>query len=311
MRYVPTIAASGFAAFSLGCLSVTSAAAQDTGQDSDDQVIIVEGTVEVDGTEARRQARDITAERGSTANPLARFRRPICPGVWGLSQENAELIANRIYDNAERIGLEINDTPECDANLWVIFVDDPESTFADLEEENGWMVRDLQPSERNAVTDQTGPVRAWSVASTRTEDGTPINTGFDAAGANLENRMNPNAGGSPIAPTTNMSRLRTAIRRDLDQSFVLIQRSAIADLDALAVADYATMRTFARTEEPSQSGTYSTVLSLFQDDSAPDRITAFDISYLRSLYTGDGMRPGSRTFTSLDENMEEELLGEQ
>lgn len=304
----PRLALCAFLSATALAVTSTPALAQDNDPDPDED-IVVEGVLEVDGVGSRRQARDITQRRGSTSEPLARWQRPICAGVWGLMEDNASAVINRIYDVAEIAGLMIDPTPECAANVWVIFVDDPGATFDALREDDNWMVRGLGRSQRNAVEDQTGPVRAWNIASYRDENGNAVRTGFDAVGDNqLAAVTGGNAGSSPIVESRFMSRLRTAVRLDIDMSVVLIQRSAIGDFDAHTIADYAAMRALARTQEPSWEGPYSTVLTIFDDELAPNRLTAFDRAYLRSLNHGSAHRPGTRALASFDELMEEELL---
>ncbi len=307
----PHFALSSILAAGALALLASPAQAQDRNAEPDDDDIVVEGVLEVDGVGSRRQARDITQRLGSTSEPLARWQRPICAGVWGLTEENASAVINRIYDVAEIAGLLVDSTENCAANVWVIVVDDPATTFESLREDNSWMVRGLGRSERNRVENQTGPVRAWNIASYRDENGNAVRTGFDAVADNqLAQQTGGNAGGAPVVQSSAMSRLRTAVRLDIDMSVVLIQRSAIGNLNAHTLADYAAMRALARTQEPSWEGPYSTVLTIFDDEFAPDGLTAFDRAYLRSLNHGSAHRPGTRAMASLDELMEEELLRE-
>ena len=292
---------------SLGSVPV---AAQDEMTDPDGNVIVVEGELPDGGVAARQQARDITQRLGTTNEPLARFRAPVCAGTFGLLPQNASAVIDRIYDNAERIGLVVDDTPDCAANVWVIIVDDPAQTFSQLRDDNSWMLDGLGRSERNKVERQQGPVRAWTAASTRTVDGRPIPTGFQAAAASMAGAASGGAaGGTPIATTWNMSRLNSAIRRDIDLAVVLIGRSSLGDFDAYAIADYATMRALARTEEPSRELSYDTVLTMFSDDLAPRRMSTFDIAYLRATYFGPGNRNGLYPLSRLDNYMVETALG--
>lgn len=301
------------ATIALGALAFSPSAllAQDSDR-ADPDALVVEGRLPDDGVAARDQARDITLRLGTSSEPLARFRSPICPGVWGLSPENAQLVIDRIYDNAERAGLEVAEDADCPANVWVIVTDDPAMTFDDLRDDNSWMTRGLTRAEANRVEDQDGPVRAWNIASTRSHTGQRVTTGFEAVAANMESQASGGlAGGAPAVQTFMGSRTESSIRRDIDLSVVMIARSAIASFDAFSIADYATMRALARTEEPERDGMYDSIMTLFQDDYTSDRLTAFDISYLRAVYQGNGYRVGTRALSSLDELMVEELTSDQ
>ena len=285
----------------------TPAVAQDADPPANDRDIVVEGVLDVDGVAARQQADDITQRPSSSSEPLARWQQPVCAGVYGLSFDNAVAVINRVHDIAELAGLEVDENPECAANMWIIIVDDPAETFADLREQDNWMVRSLERYELNSIEEQAGPVRAWNLSSTRTRDGRPIPTGHEAVNLHLEELRR---GRIPWNNVWNMSRLQTAIRRDIDGSFVLVQRSAIGNIDAYSLADYAAMRMLARTGEPPGDTSFSTILRLFDDDTAPTRVTAFDRAYLRSVNRGSAFRPSSSGLASLDELMEKEMLRE-
>lgn len=298
---------------SLAAVSLpATASAQDAG---DEDVIIVEGERNIDGSDARQQARDITFPVDSYAEPLARFQRAICPGVWGMRPENAQLVIDRIYDNAEYVGAQINQTENCGANVWVIIVDDPAATYDAMLEKRDPLLRGLTKFERSRIDKQQGPVRAWHRTTTRDENGIEVATGFETASDFLAAKTGGSGAASPTPPavsTTNMSRLRLPIREDLDMAIVLVARSALGSIDALALADYVSMRALARTEEPNEEDlleeeVYHTILSLFDEDSAADRLTVFDRAYLRGLYRSGPYRPARMGVASLKPLMEEEL----
>lgn len=306
------------AAFSVAALC-TAIAAPATAQDAVDPDsverdrrgdIVVEGERSVDGQEVGRLGRDITGRQATGRDPLARFQRPICPGVWGLSPENAQVLIDRIYDNAERAGVDINEDPECGANVWVIFVDDPRETFGQLRRDNAFLVRGLDYWSRKAVSEQLGPVLAWNLVSVRNPDGVAIADASTTAMAATEARSD---GEIPANPVLWMSRTRTAIRQDIEMSVMLVERSAIADLDAVAMGDYATMRTLAQTRPPRRENAYETVLSLFDADAVapPQRLTDFDLAYLQSLYSSRDDRPARMALRNVDELMELEARSDE
>ncbi|WP_340588929.1 hypothetical protein [Erythrobacter alti] len=277
-------------------LTVQPVMAQDTGNDPDpaENEIIVEGEISVDQRNARQQARDVTNARGSTTQVLARFNDEICPGVWGLSPENAQLVIDRIYDNAERAGAQLEATEDCRANLWVIFVNDPRETFQQMRDDDAFLLDGINIWQRRRILEQEGPALAWQTTLMRTEGGGDRSLG------------------DPSNQVYSMSRLDTGMTNDIEISVVLIDRSVLADVDAFAVADYATMRALAQTRPPREEGEFDTVLALFDEDApGPNRLSAFDISYLRSLYRGRGTGPSTRAHSGIDRLMEDELNREQ
>ena len=85
----------------------------------------------------------ITIGSYSAQVPIARFQRPVCPGVWGLTEENAQAVLDRIVFNALQADIPVAEEPDCGANVWVIVVDDAEATFERLREEDSFLTRHL------------------------------------------------------------------------------------------------------------------------------------------------------------------------
>lgn len=280
------ISATTMAALLLAMATASSLQAQAT--DPEEEDILVEGE-RIERGEARGQARDITARRGSWDEPLARFQRPICPGVWGLLPENAQAVIDRIYNNAERAGAAVNEDPECAANLWVIFVEDPRATFTELRNSGNRLTRNLAPAEARRLRGEDGPALAWNVTFIRTREGEIVGVSGDPPTLDIM-QGNIGSGDVPMNTVSAMSRSNSAVRLDIEMSVVLIERSAIAAFDAYAIADYATMRALSRTREPGGGGRFATVLTLFED--GQDRLTDFDLAYLQDLYSSRATQPG-------------------
>jgi hypothetical protein len=262
--------------------------AQDTTRDPD---IVVTGEVEagaVDPGDVREQARAVTTRGGVINEPLARFQDPVCVGVWGLSGASASFVIDRLYYNAEQAGIALNDTPGCAANVIVAFVADPQTEFRQLVEVRHQIVSGLTQDDRNRVTRTEGPVLVWYLVANRTDTGEDRN------------------GRPPSFESTQTSRLNAGMRRDMVLSVVMIDSDLLTDLDALALADYATMRALARTRPVEQEGEATgTVLALFDDPvHAPQSMTAFDRAYLASLYDGRATLPGQYALRDIDERME-------
>lgn len=284
------------------------AAAQQADPAAQDGDIVVEG--QVDRRQVQRTTRDISPELPMSDAPVPRFQRPVCPGVWGLTAENGQAVIDRIYDNARQAEVPVNEEAGCRANLWVIFVDDPAATFAQLVDDGAFLVDRLDYTERRRVERQDGPIRAWNLISTRNRDGEVVASGREVAAASADARA---AGGMPgMNNVTSLSRLDGGVRRDLELSVMLVQRSAIAQLDAHAVADYATMRLLAQTLPPDRDDVADTVLTLFEADAAPpERMTVFDRAYLRSVYQSDELRPHRFAVRNVQNLMEHDFSGQE
>ncbi|WP_133304017.1 hypothetical protein [Aurantiacibacter aquimixticola] len=302
-RFAPSLAR---AALFCAALSLTPIAvhAQDADPDDDD-VIIVEGE-RIETADVRNTARDITVGSQATQSPLSRFQRPVCPGIWGMTQDNAQAVLDRIVFNALQANIPVAEEPDCGANVWVIVVDDAAATFERLQEEDSFLTRHLTSYQERKVRDQDSYALGWNLITTRNpETGVQLPTGWyatqgivDAASAGLP---------PPGNEIRSMSRLTLGIRTDIELSVVLVERAALADIDSVALADYATMRLFAYTEPPSEDDPVATVLTLFNrnaDDSRPLRMTAFDRAYLRALYRSSPTRPARIALGNISDAME-------
>ncbi len=256
--------------------------------------IVVTGEAEaagVDAGEVRQQARAVTTRGRVIIEPLARFQDPVCVGVWGLSGESASYVIDRIYYNAEAAGIALDETPGCAANVIVAFVADPHGEFRQRFDARHQILDGLSQDDRNRVTRTQGPVLAWHLVASLTDTGESRN------------------GRPPSFESTQTSRLNAGMRRDLVLSVVMIDSDLLVDLDALALADYATMRALARTRPVAQEGGTSaaTVLALFDDPvNAPQGMTAFDRAYLASLYASSADMPGQYALRDIDERMARE-----
>jgi len=243
------------------------------GQTDDDIVVTGDRPTR---TEVTRQARDVT-DIGSDVRdrPLARIEDRVCPGVVGLKRYAAELMIDRIRWNAERLHMWMADDTDCRPNLIIAFVDDGKAELAGIADRQPWLFADLTTAQRRALLATEGPVRVWTTALTRTRDGMPI-----------ERRESLD---SP--PQVEMwmahSKLYLTIREDITQTVVLFDRAGVRGKSIIQLADYATMRSFARTRPAQGDAQLDTILALFDPDhEPPQQLTDFDQAYLRSVYNG-------------------------
>lgn len=239
------------------------------------QDIVVTGEREELEAQARDQALTITPRDLSHAAPLARMTRPVCPGIYGATEETAYEIIGRLRSNADRIGHSAVRGRACSPNVIVAFVDDPLAEFNDLRDNHHELVDGLDYWAAKRVREQDGDVLAWNVTIMKNRDG----IGSD--------------GRPPVFETTSSGRLELGVREDIEASVVMIRRDAIEGLDTIAIADYVTMRALARTEPTEGTTQLGTILELFDEsvEAPPYRLTAFDEAYLTSLYRQDANTP--------------------
>lgn len=252
----------------------TSSAAREEGQGDD---IVVTGRAEQPThSEVSRQAREITETRGDLLHsPLARIEDRLCPGIIGMKPEYASLMIDRIRWNGERLDMWMGDEEKCSPNLIIAFVDDGKTEIANLHRNQGHLFEWMTIPEREALLAEEGPVRVWTTTMTRQSNG-----------LSLPRRKN-----LVELPVVQMhaahSKIYINVREDITQVVVLFDRSKVGGKTLVQLADYATMRGFARTRPTDGGAAMDSILSLFDGDSAPPSgLTDFDQAYLRSLYEG-------------------------
>jgi hypothetical protein len=229
-------------------------------------------------TEAERKAelRDFTREviRPPRLNePVAKFAFPVCVTVLGLAPEDAEVIAERIRENAEALGVGADRTPTCVPTVRVAFMA-PSAGPAER-----WLtvaspqLAHLAPDQRKRVLAETGPVRAWHKVAVR-----------DALG----NAFRPQLGDQQRFPTyTEIQPLSTSdplVTTEITGAAVLISREAANGFTLGQLADYATVRALLGTSAVEGDAAARTILTLFTAPSPPAGLTDFDQALVRELY---------------------------
>lgn len=230
---------------------------------------------------------------GLREDPLARFETPVCPGVIGLELESAEQLVGRIRANAEQLGLDLADPEDCEPNVIVAFLADGQDYLRRLADERPHLFADLETAEKRALLEESGPVRAWVNTQLRTRDGISV--------GRSENLVEPPQAGMWSAH----SRIYVPVRRDITSAMVLFDRDAIGGLTIDQLADYATMRSFARDYPREAGGERASILTLFdQADERPAGLTAFDQAFLARLYEGIPNLPASARLRGLPRESE-------
>ena len=273
-----------FFIFAVSALGLSAPSVAQEQNSKRDDPIIVKGDREETEREARRQARDIIVDRNLRRQPLARFEKPICPGVIGLPKDLALPLIERIRAIANTVGVRAADGTKCAPNLIVAFSGDGKADLAEMAERESSILDSLPFSERKALLAEEGPARAFSVVVTKSNSGMPL------------------MGNPPSVQVTMASRLMLTIRRDIETSVVVIDADAADGLSIVQLADYSAMRTFARTRPPKSPGPLGTILNLFDERNPLDQISAFDLAFLESVYSGASARAGMSKIQKVGQN---------
>jgi hypothetical protein len=272
-------------AVALLCAGV--AAAQDepaADEGAGDNTIVVTGRTEpLSRDEVAEQAREL-----SRVGPyqlydqaLPRFETPLCPGVFGIRDDYAAEMNERIRANAARLDVKVA-KPGCSPNLLVAFVDDGQELVSKLAQSHPKVFCIVGKEEQEEILRDGEPVRVWSHIRT-------IDLRWTGAPARVWRCREdiPSQGGK--------AGMFLPERRDIISSLVVFDREAVLDMTLVQLADYATMRGLSHTRPASGDEPMDTILALFEGNrSGPPELTSFDVGYLESLYH---FRPDQRAIT--------------
>jgi hypothetical protein len=220
--------------------------------------------------------------------PLARFEDPLCPGIIGVQQAQAETMVGLIRQNAAELGLRLADPQTCEPNLLVAILDDPTGYLDDLRKRKSYLFDWLGKGERAALFDTPGPAHTWTRVFTRSRDGLPVY---------------PSQSLTDL-PLTTMeaahSLIYVPVRRDIISSTVLIDKKAVQRLSVGQVAAYATMRGLSGDQAERLEARGETVLDLFGDGTKPAGLTRSDKIFLQTLYSTLPNNPAAITLSLAD-----------
>lgn len=246
-------------------------------------------------TEAERhkQLRDFTREvirPPRMRQPVAKFFYPVCVSVIGLEAEAAGVIAARIRENAEALGVGADPKPNCTPTIRVAFMAPAAGPAA------GWLSMEspqlahLASYQRERVLAESGPVRAWNRVVVRDFNGEPLRL----ADARV-------IGGMDLGPVwiDPYSATDPIVTTEITAAAVLIARDAADGLTLGQLADYATMRSLLGTGAVEGVAPAPTILTLFSDPQTPAELTDFDRALIRELYDASRNAKPRRVFNDI------------
>lgn len=222
---------------------------------------------------------------------IAMYRAPICPFVDGFVDAQNRKIEQRIRQVAQMVGVEVAQG-KCSPNLVLMAASDGAATMRRLAREKPVLFQDIRPAEVRAMLRQEGPVWTWQTILESPADGrsSPSSSDYKTGSGGVQGVGGVGSSfedNSSALRITTQSRVLKTTRSDLFASFMLIDFAAIEGLGPTQIADYAAIRTLARTRAM-PSLRQRTMLRLF--DIPPewraelDQLTVWDLAYLQALY---------------------------
>lgn len=259
-----------------------------TAQPADDRTIVVEGERKQQEQAIRDMAKSVVGHL-QFGRPLPRFFEPLCLAVAGVKPAVGDSFAARIIDNARRADVPVADG-KCQPNALVILSRDGRNQLEAARKKYPHLFDSLKELDVKKLLNARDPAFAWQVTEVRGVDGREF------SGMRLEGTRE-----IKINSQYQIGRLNQPIRIDVNAAVVLIDANEVRGKTATQLADYASFRLFATTNEISEEAANSmpTILSLFiAPDSTPPELSEFDLAYLRGLYAMRANAPGTALYDS-------------
>jgi hypothetical protein len=229
-------------------------------------------------------------EPASSSRGYARWRHPLCTGVYNLPQETAQYIADKMTIVALELGLRTG-SPGCSPNLHIVFSPDARALATHLVDSSPLMFRPyggaggttmgLGALEKFKTTE--APVRWWQITMVVDELGAPAIELPDCS-INMEDGT---CGITRIRGVA--SRLKAPIYDEIWASLIIVDVSKLDDVKWPQLMDYLAMVGLAQIDPDGQPTGYDSILNLFNAGSSPKVMSEMDRTYLQALYTMDLM----------------------
>ena len=244
-------------------------------------------------TEAERhkQLRDFTRDvvrPPKLRQPIAKFAFPVCVDVRGLVPEDTTVIAERIRENADALGVGADRAPDCVPTVRVAFMA-PAAGPA-----NAWLTPEspqlahLASYQRERVLAERGPVRAWNKVAVR-----------DAAGKAIRPQLGDQLRFPTFTEIEPLSNSDPIVTTEITGAAVLIAREAAHGFTLGQLADYVTMRALIDTGAAEGDVPTPTILTLFDDTTPPAGLTDYDKALVRELYNASRNAKPRRVFNDI------------
>lgn len=238
-----------------------------------DEILVV-GDRRSDPKAVRAMAATVT-KRGPRDKPLPRFYQKFCPIVVGIRADYAATLVELVRDRAAAAGVQVA-TTKCQPNALLMFAGDARAALNQLRRDHPWLFTELAQAEIDRLAESNERAFAWQTLEIRGSDGKPVRIVVYADGSEII-----------VNDQWHASRLNLPVRMDVSGAALLIDNRHLTGKTLVQLADYASMRLLASTNDvvEEESSAPSTILSLFAaPESAPSEMTPFDIAYLRARY---------------------------
>ncbi len=206
---------------------------------------------------------------------FARWKRGICPHVYGLTPVTAWFIEHRIREVATMVGAPVDRDDPCIPDIGIIFTSQPQASLMSIADKRPFL---LQGGSQKLEVKY--PVQAWYADWKTDNDGyKTIDIPWDVA--------DPWRDTAPQV-AANDSRLHTGLTTEMGAATVLVDNKAAMGMTLGELADYLAFMTLAQASQYGACLPVETISNLLTpgcgNDDTAHRLSHADIALLTALY---------------------------
>lgn len=255
--------------------------------------VVEEAPIRLEDIDVTGRSLQSTIDRfvGEVAAPnrnrsLARWRQDVCVGAINFEPEVGQYLVDRVSTIGSDLGLQ-SGAPGCKPSVLIIAATNADEISAYLSQIRGparlrlgGTGTDRGAAALRAFETSERPVRWW-------QNSLPV----DADTGQRATRIPGECTGSCSSPydyapliATTASRLTTRIVDDIFRTIIVVDVAQAQTLQAQQLADYIAMVTFAQIDPEADTGSFSTILNVFETPDQASGLTQWDQTYLAGLY---------------------------
>lgn len=227
----------------------------------------------------KKAARDFTRDVTTPVErQLPRFLSRACPKAIGFGPRLGPQIEARMRANVAAAGAPLG-APGCKGTMVVIAADQGGQMVREMRRLGTHLIRGLDSHELDALIASPEPVRSWTLTA-------PTNERNEVPAASMSNDAAVQGGRDiPVVEVWESARMRPNLAQGIQMAVVVIDWAAMMGKSPEQIADYATMRTLAKTRAPATGGV-GTILTLFRPgEGGTPEMTGADRALLKGLYS--------------------------
>jgi hypothetical protein len=249
------------------------------------EVTVTANRIELEKRVSKYVYQIATVENGEG---ISRWRKPVCPLVAGIPQQEGEFTLERISEIARTAGIPLADE-HCRANLLIFVTRNTQQFFSGMTTRTRLMTfAGAHPSVVDEFIKTPRPVRVWYKTAMFTPEGESLG---DTDRTDIAER----AYGIPrVSPDTSYARI-SAIW-GMARVLVVVDQGRLQGVSRGQFADYVGMVSLAQIRPSAKLGDAPTILKLFDGapQAAPDGMSEWDQAFLKSVYATESTSKGQR-----------------